>query len=131
MIVGVEPYSDFGFVVDYFATDLVVGEDVVVAEVLEGSTVEQEVFGVFFVVNKCLTIECGTNALAIVSIISVNSRASAKNASHEGWRLVMISSVIGSRWPPSGCLKGIERCRMRGTGSCLRLLENSRVCHWL
>ena len=61
MVVGVEPCFYFGFVVDYFASDFVVGEDVVVAEVLKGSTVEREAFGEFFVVNKCLTIECGTN----------------------------------------------------------------------
>ena len=63
MIVGVEPCFDFGFVVDYFATDFVVGEDVVIAEVLEGSTVERESVGEFFVINEGLTIECGTNAL--------------------------------------------------------------------
>ena len=61
MIVGVEPYFDFGFIVDYFASDFVVGKNVVVAEVLEGSTVERVAFGEFFVINKCLTIECGTN----------------------------------------------------------------------
>ena len=61
MIVGVEPFLDFGFVVDYFASDFVVGEDVVVAEVLEGSTVKREAFGEFFVVNEGLSIECGTD----------------------------------------------------------------------
>ena len=61
MIVGVEPFLDFGFVVDYFATDFVVGEDVVVAEVLEGSAVERESVGEFFVINEGLTIECGTD----------------------------------------------------------------------
>ena len=61
MIVGVEPFLDFGFVVDYFASDFVVGEDVVVAEVLEGSTVERESVGEFFVINKGLPIEWGTN----------------------------------------------------------------------
>ena len=57
MIVGVEPCFDFGFVVDYFASDFVVGEDVVVAEVLEGSTVERESVGEFFVINEGLPIE--------------------------------------------------------------------------
>ena len=61
MVVGVEPCFDFGFVVDYFASDFVVGEGVVVAEVLEGSAMGREVFGEFFVVNESLTIECGTN----------------------------------------------------------------------
>ena len=61
MVVGVEPYSDFGFVVDYFATDLVVGEDVVIAEVLEGSAVERESVGEFFVINEGLPIECGAD----------------------------------------------------------------------
>ena len=61
MIVGVEPCFDFGFIVDYFATDFVVGEDVVVAEVLEGSTVEREAIGEFFVVNEGLSIECGSD----------------------------------------------------------------------
>ena len=61
MVVGVEPCSDFGFVVDYFASDYVVGEDVVVAEVLEGSTVEREEFGEFFVVNEGQPIECGSD----------------------------------------------------------------------
>ena len=61
MVVGVEPCFDFGFLIDYFASDFVVGKDVVVAEVMEGSTMELEAFGEFFVVNKCLTIECGTN----------------------------------------------------------------------
>ncbi len=61
MIVGVEPCFDFGYVVDYFASDFVVGKNVVVAEVLEGSAVEREAFSEFFVVNKCLAIECGTD----------------------------------------------------------------------
>ena len=61
MIVGVEPCFDFGFIVDYFATDFVVGEDVVVAEVLEGSTVEREAIGEFFVVNEGLSSECGSD----------------------------------------------------------------------
>ena len=57
MIIGVKPCFDFGFVVDYFASDFVVGEDVVVAEVLEGSTVERESVGEFFVINEGLPIE--------------------------------------------------------------------------
>ena len=61
MVVGVEPFLDFGFVVDYFASDFVVGEDVVVAEVLEGSTVERESVGEFFVINEGLPIECGSD----------------------------------------------------------------------
>ena len=59
MIVGVEPCLYFSFVVDYFASEFVVEEDVVVVEVLEGSTVEREAFGEFFVVNEGLTIERG------------------------------------------------------------------------
>ena len=107
MVVGADPCFDFSFVVDYFASDFVVWEDVVVAEVLEGPTVERETFGEFFVVNEGLSIYVGRTILVIVSIISINSRASAKNDSTERWRLVMIASVIGSRRPPSGCLKGI------------------------
>ena len=61
MVVGVEPCFDFGFIVDYFASDFVVGENVVVAEVLEGSAVEREAFGEFFVVNEDLSIELGTD----------------------------------------------------------------------
>ena len=61
MIVGVEPCFDFRFVVEYFASDFVVGEDVVVAEVLEGSAVERESVGEFFVVNEGLSIECGSD----------------------------------------------------------------------
>lgn len=61
MVVGVEPCLDFGFIVDSDGSDFVVGEGVVVAEVLEGSAMEREVFGESFVVNESLTIECGTN----------------------------------------------------------------------
>lgn len=57
MIVGVEPCFYFGFVVDYFASDFVVWEDVVVAEVLECSTVEREAFGKLLVVDECLAVE--------------------------------------------------------------------------
>ena len=60
MIVGVEPCLYFGFVVDYFASDFVVGEDVVVTEVLEGSTVERESIGEFFIINEGLSIELRT-----------------------------------------------------------------------
>ena len=61
MVVGVEPCFDFGFIVDYFTSDFVVGEDVVVAEVLEGSAVERESVGEFFVFNEGLPIEYGSD----------------------------------------------------------------------
>lgn len=61
MVVRVEPCPYFRFVIDYFTSDFVVGEDIVVAEVLEGSAVERETFGEFIVVNEGLTVECGTN----------------------------------------------------------------------